>query len=193
MKVSRKKAPKMVESTLKIKKDPYADGGEIERKEELNTAAQQEQLDEHSETGMEKDDTRIHPEEDDFFGDQNDSMLMAEGGAVKEEAALEDAASAVAAIMAKRRMARGGEILSEDALMSDDSDQADLSRNADEDQNLEDQASFDALMKENYSESEGLDELDYDTSRSVGRDIDSDDHDMVSSIRKKMKKSPISR
>jgi hypothetical protein len=95
--------------------------------------------------------------------------------------------------MTKRRYARGGEILSEDSMESDDSDEADMARNAEEDQNLEDQASFNALEKENYSESEGLEELTYDTSKSIGSDIDADEHDMVSSIRRKIKRSPTSR
>jgi hypothetical protein len=141
--------------------------------------------------------------------------MYAEGGLAhemdeqpEEESELEHAASIAGAIMARRaRMAEGGSIGDSDSLFhfprdikshgsmdSDDSDQADLSRNADEDANEEDQASYNSLMKENYSESEGLDDLDYDTDRSVGHDLpDEDSHDMVSQIRKKIKKSPISR
>lgn len=182
------KNPKMVESSLKVNR--YADGGEIEREEELDKQVAAEQRDEHSESGMERDDQHVHPEED----EDEDTILMAEGGSVQDEEDMEEDASMAASIMSKRRMARGGKILSKDALESDDSDQADLSRNADEDQNLEDQASFEALMKENYNESEGLDELDQpDDSNLIGDDIDADEHDMVSSIRKKIKRSPISR
>jgi hypothetical protein len=121
--------------------------------------------------------------------------------------------SLVAAIMSKRRMAmqhsdsdideqmymaRGGEILEDSPDIHshgsmdthEDEDQADLSRNADEDANEEDQASFDALRKENYSETPGLDELDspMDSAQS-GDEEESDsenEHDMISSIRSKM-------
>lgn len=72
----------------------------------------------------------------------------------EDEAELIHGSSVAAAVMAKRRkMARGGEILSEDSMESDDSSQADLSRNAQEDANMEDKASFDALRKENYNTS----------------------------------------
>lgn len=86
--------------------------------------------------------------------------------------------------------AEGGEILSHGSMDSDDSDQADLSRNADEDANEEDQSSFNALRKENYSESEGLRQLDQpDDSNEHGdkREDDREDrHDRVSAIRSKM-------
>jgi hypothetical protein len=132
----------------------------------------------------------------------------------EDEAEEEHHASVAAAIMAKKerqkqlhsdsdddrmvKMALGGELLEDDAdihshgsMDSDDHDQADINRNADEDANEEDQASFDALRKENYSESEGLKDLTY----SPNSDLDSDDeemdshdrHDMVSSIRRKMR------
>jgi hypothetical protein len=120
--------------------------------------------------------------------------MYAEGGEVEDERELEDAASAVASIMARRRLARGGEILSEDDIESDpDADQVDLADNAEESQNQADQLSYDALRKEIYDESSALEDLTYNTDRSVGREIDSDDHDMVSSIRKKIKRSPASR
>ncbi len=78
-------------------------------------------------------------------------------------------------------------IKSRDSIHSDDSNMADLSRNADEDANEEDQLSFNALRKENYSESEGLRQLNNpEDSAEHGDDIDSDKHDMVSAIRSKM-------
>lgn len=94
-------------------------------------------------------------------------------------------------------MALGGEIIEDDndihshgSMESDDSDQADLSRNADEDANEEDQASFNALRKENYSESDGLDELDSPKdSNTKGHELsDEDENDMVDSVRRKMNK-----
>lgn len=82
----------------------------------------------------------------------------------------------------------------------EDVDQADLSRNADEDANEEDQMSFQSLKKENYSESEGLNQLDSpEDSNLHGDDEESEaenDHDesMVDKIRRKMRmKSPMVR
>jgi hypothetical protein len=141
-----------------------------------------------------------------------DMKMMADGGMIdeedespeEEEEEIEHAASIAAEIMARRHRedmyAEGGEIHSHDSIYSDDSDQADLSRNADEDANEEDQLSFNSLRKENYSESEGLMQLDSPMdSNEHGderEDAESDPHeqDMISSIRRKMKsKSPISR
>jgi hypothetical protein len=126
-------------------------------------------------------------------------------------------ASVAAAIMAERKrgqqysdsdedrmvmMAEGGEILSDSdydeihshgSTDSDDSSQVDLSRNADEDANEEDQLSFDALKKENYSESDGLSQLDSPSdSAQHGDDRErskEDEHDesMISAIRRNMK------
>ena len=95
------------------------------------------------------------------------------------------------------RMAEGGEILSgkdQDILShgsydSDDSDQADLSRNHDEDANEEDQMSFDALRKENYNDS-NLDVENPKDSAQMGDSEEEDSenkHDMISAIRSKMK------
>jgi len=86
------------------------------------------------------------------------------------------------------RMAEGG-ILSHDSIYSDDSDQADLSRNHDEDANEEDQLSFNALRKENYNSS-NLDVENPSDSGEMGDSEESDSenrHDMISSIRRKMK------
>ena len=109
--------------------------------------------------------------------------------------------SIASAVMARmKKMAEGGEILrhkdeddikSHDSIYSDDSDTADLSRNADEDANEEDQSSWNALRKENYSESEGLRKLSNPQDSDEHGDeeeMDShDEHDMISSIRRKMK------
>lgn len=108
-----------------------------------------------------------------------DMMKMAKGGQVmnpKLHEAMKGAKSIAEAIRMKKMYADGGMV--------------DLSENADEEPNHEDDLSFNALRKENYSETPGLEELDYDTSRSVGHDLpDEDDHgrDMISMIRKKMK------
>jgi hypothetical protein len=155
---------------------------------------------------------------DEEYDTSRQAHAYAEGGGVQPEPEEEEEHhdSIAAAIMARRdRMmkdedgmsgssdedaamnyARGGEIteerghiLSEGATDSDDSDTADLRRNAEEDQNHEDQLSFHALEKENYSESEGLDDLTYDPKYPEDSEEDSrsDAHDMVDSIRRKMK------
>lgn len=163
---------------------PYAGGGRIS----------------DSEANID-DDMELNPAHDKYSAD--DSMDQPEA---EEEMEHHDSISA--AIMAKRdrmhaaidsgardldeaaRYAEGGEILSHGSMDSDDSDQADLSRNADEDANEEDQASFQALRKENYSESEGLRQLDNPRdSAQMGDDEEDESHDrndMVSSIRSRM-------
>ena len=156
---------------------PYAGGGKIGDSEENEDHAME-----------------LNPAHDKHSPDDSEDQPYSE-----EE--IEHAASIAAAIMAKRRqMARGGEILSEDSMESTDDDQADLSRNAEEDANMEDKASFDALRKENYSESDGLDALDQPhdsnlTGDSEEEDSENDrDRSIVSAIRKKMKsRSPMTR
>lgn len=142
-----------------------------------------------------KDDMEEAPPESEYMADH-----FARGGEVdpEEEMAIDHAASIAAAIMAKRKFARGGAILSEDSMESDDSDMADLSRNAEEDANMEDKASFDALRKENYSESDALEESSHPEDSNLHSpehdEIDVHDRSIVSAIRRKMKsKSPISR
>ncbi len=128
------------------------------------------------------------------------TMDYNEGGEIDDslshEQNMEHEDSIASAIMAKK-YARGGEILedspdihSHGSMDSDDSSQVDLSRNADEDANEEDQASFDALRKENYSESDGLRQLDQpmDSNRhgDMREEDESDPHDKVSRIMSKM-------
>lgn len=88
-----------------------------------------------------------------------------------------------------KKMADGGEaIRSKDSIYSDDSSQADVSRNADEDANMEDQSSFNSLRKENYSDSEGLAQMDSPRGSNLkGDDLESDIHDMVDKIRSKIR------
>jgi len=128
-------------------------------------------------------------------------IMKADGGEIhhemmeqpEEEAKDEHDNSIAAAIMAKKRMASGGAVRSGSHDMDyADGGQVDLSRNADEDPNNEDQMSFEALKKENYSESEGLRELgdqphDSNLMGDEREDDRSDAHDMVDAIRRKMK------
>jgi hypothetical protein len=160
----------------------------------------------------------LNPAHDKHSPDDSEEM--------SDDSVIEHAASIAAAIMAKRdrkamqhsdsdidhemMMAEGGEINEHDdaadihSKHSIDSDshssQVDLSRNADEDANEEDQLSYNALRKENYSETPGLDALDSPmNSAQHGDDEESEsenkhDNKLVSAIRRKMKsKSPISR
>lgn len=90
-------------------------------------------------------------------------------------------ASIADAILAKSRKAK----------MMAEGGQVDLSENAEEMPNNEDDLSFEALKKENYSESEGLDALDSPKdSNEKGRAMeDKHDESIVDAIRRKSKKS----
>lgn len=104
---------------------------------------------------------------------EREVMMAAKGGMA---GALRNAKSVAEAIRIKHKYANGGEV--------------DLSENADESPNVEDQLSYNALRKENYSESPALEELDYDTDKSIGHDLpDEDSHgmDMIDQIRRRMK------
>jgi hypothetical protein len=91
--------------------------------------------------------------------------------------------------------ARGGEIMedaddimSRNSMETTDADQVDLRRNTQEDANMEDKASFDALRKENYSS----DYMDVDQPEDSNEDSDDsemnshDKYDMVDTIRRRM-------
>ena len=169
--------------------------------------------------------TSGNPDHSEPHSDDLDTAMYAEGGDVDEDV-IEHAASVAAAIMAKRHMAkedgmsgstdedaaehyaRGGEIMEDNddhinghgSMDTTEDDTSDLDRNAEEDANEEDQASFDAMRKENYSESEGLRQLDNpEDSAQEGDEREEDEenqHDasIASRIRSKMKKrSPITR
>lgn len=91
----------------------------------------------------------------------------------------------------RKKLSSGG-ILSKDSIDSDsDTDQADVSRNADEDANMEDQSSYNSLRKENYSDSAGLRQIQSASKMDSGQHGDQrerdeeDEHDMVSKIRAK--------
>lgn len=158
-------------------KPKMAEGGSINHAVSMDKAEEDMQQEPQ---GLQEDDDQMKPSDEEIMS--NKMPMLAEGGLLDEESEIEHAASIAAAIMAKRkRMAEGGMV--------------DLAQNAEEEPNNEDQMSFEALKKENYSESDGLDQLDQpEDSNLHGDDIDSDKHDMVSAIRKKMKmRSPISR
>ncbi len=184
-----------------------AKGGMIN--EEISMHEAEEDHEQHP-AGLESDNDEMKPRDAEIMSDH--MQLLAEGGMAEQEMDHED--SLAAAIMAKKErqsrldsdsdedrmvmMALGGEILEEGGDIHshgstdthESADQADLSRNADEDANEEDQLSFDALRKENYSESAGLNQLDQPSDSNEHGDprerSQEDEHDMVSSIRRKM-------
>lgn len=175
---------------LKMKR--MAEGGMIN--EEVPFSEAEEDHEQHP-AGLESDNDQERPPEDEYMAGH-----FAEGGEVdaEEEEAIDHAASIAAAIMSKRRkMARGGEILSEDSMeASPEADQADLNRNAEEDANMEDKSSFDAIRKENYDEEDALNQADNPDDAAMNGHEEEDDHDrsLVGQIRSKMKKrSPITR
>lgn len=191
---------------LKMKR--MASGGMINDSVPMNKAEEDEV--EHP-ARLEEDNDEMRPNESEYMANHfasggsvesgSPDMNYAEGGMAEQDMDHED--SIAAAIMAKKdrkklamsdsdmdemvRLYDGGEVNGADSIYSDDSDQADLSRNAEEDANMEDQSSFDALRKENYNEFEGLAQLDSpkDSNRH-GHLLDSDDHDMIDHIRSKM-------
>ena len=123
------------------------------------------------------DDMELNPAHDKHTMDDSEDQP-------EDEEEIEHADSVAAAIMSKRKkMAEGGEV--------------DLSINADEEPNHEDEMSFQALKKENYSETAGLDDLGDQPhdSNLTGDDEEHDSenaHDMVSKIRAKMQKRQFS-
>lgn len=154
-----------------------ADGGEIGRSpdDSENQGDMHGDTDEYDDSGKEDSiaaaimarRARLHAEIDSGAHDMDHAVSMAEGGRVPSD-----------------------EISSHPSIYSDDSDQADLSRNADEDANEEDQLSFNALTKENYSESDGLRRLDQPRDSNLKGDSEESDsenkRDRVSAIRSKM-------
>lgn len=149
--------PDMAEPHNEDQTAAYADGGEVEEEHHASITA----------AIMARRD-RLHAEIDSGAHDLDEAVRMAEGGEIMEEA---------------------GDILSHGSMDSDDSDQADLSRNHDEDANEEDQASWNALRKENYNDS-NLDVENPRDSAQMGDEEEADSenkHDMISSIRSKMR------
>lgn len=113
--------------------------------------------------------------------DSREMQMLAEGG--KASLFGNDMSSKIRDRMARKRFADGGQV--------------DLSRNADEDLNNEDQMSFEVARKENYSESAGLDQLDQpEDSNLHGHDLsDEDEHErsMIDEIRATLKKRGMAR
>jgi len=196
-------------------KKPYAKGGMIESSDEH--PHENKYMDDIEDLTPSHDEGDMYAEEHDEEGQNRQGpavpdmehphnkyqrKLYAQGGEVdihhdmmeqpEDEEQEEHQNSIAAAVMA--RMKRKQESMSGDPgypVKMAEGGEVDLSRNADEDPNIEDDLSFEALKKENYSESEGLDELDRPEDEQMHNDPredhESDKHDMVESIRRKMK------
>lgn len=164
-----------------------AEGGMINGK--LSMSRAEEDGAEHP-AGLEEDNDQMRPSMNDYMSDHE--QMLAKGGMLLDEMQEEHESSIAAAIMAKRRQAHPMQDHDEDMeKMYAEGGMVDLSINADEEPNNEDQMSFQALKKENYSESEGLRQLnqpkDSNEDGDDREDQRSDRHDMVGAIRKKMR------
>lgn len=171
----------------------YAEGGRINNEVSFHDSEEDE---DPNESPIRE--SYMSPSEKEFMSKERMAPMLAEGGHIEEheDNYADDGHhdSIAAAIMARRerlhaeidsgahdmdsavRMAEGGEV--------------DLSINADEEPNHEDQMSFEALKKENYSETPGLEELDQPHDSNLMGDEREDEsenkEDRVSSIRSKM-------
>lgn len=151
----------------------------------------------HSEHSLQFDDVTEDEHQYNNTAEDMDGSPLDSNSQPRDEAAEMHHASVAAAVMAKMdrekednmsgmpgypvNMARGGEILSEDSMETSDDTRSDLSRNHDEDANMEDKSSFDALRKENYNDS-NLDIDQPEDSGEHGRKIMSDLHDNIDDI-----------
>lgn len=151
----------------KNKRKKMAEGGEAQKKD-VNSGAQQ--------IPQNPDKSTVpHPEAADqlrkVFGFDN----KAHGGEISHDEM--DHAQSISEIIMRRRqkMAQGGEV--------------DLADNAEESGNVADELNMDALGKENYSESAGLDALDepMDSNEHGDELEDENDHSLSGQIRKKMR------
>lgn len=146
------------------KKKMMADGGEVESAYRQSIEAgkfKQSEMDAMDEAKRRAD---INA------GKYKESM-MADGGMVQDK-------SVADAVMRRRK-----------AKMMADGGIVDLEENAKEGKNLLDDLNYEALKKENYSEQSALDDLDQPEDSNL-HDVelsDADEHDMVESIRRKMK------
>lgn len=183
-KAQHKKAANAFREAVKGRK--LAKGGLINDEVSMHDAEEDEAI--HP-MGLESDDDQMAPHEEEFMSSKMPAYAEGGRIEPMDEEEMEHYDSMAAAIMAKRdrqaamsdseddsqehaelpkedhqedmpEFAKGGPIKSHPSIYSDDSSEVDLSRNADEDANEEDQLSFNALRKENYDESDALNKLD---------------------------------
>lgn len=120
--------------------------------------------------GMEMD--MLHQENQEDSYSKDGIVRYAEGGELSDSDKL-DRISAI-----RRRM----------KMMAEGGDVADLDHNSDEDLNLEDQLSFEAARKHTYYDNDQMEDQPEDSNEHGRKLSDEDEHDMVSMIRRKMKK-----
>jgi len=150
------------------------DEEEMEHHDSIAAAimAKRDRLHAHIDSGAMDEDHAAEDEDSSFPSEDHpalDQDMYALGGEINED---------------------GSEILSKDSIYPSKSSQADLSRNHDEDANMEDQTSFNALRKENYNSS-NLDKDQPEDSNMKGDEREaarSDKHDMIAKIRAKRSK-----
>lgn len=165
--VQRKNKPKKMAAG-----GPVADEEAMESPEHEASESPEAEKAEHSEVSIDS----LTPEEIAMIHEHraHEAMESPEEEAAEhteDEMEEDEHPSVASAIMAKRKkMANGGMV--------------DLNKNSEEDLNNEDQMSFKAGLKEQYD----LDQLDPQPmdSNEHGDEIDSDKHDMISMIRKKI-------
>jgi len=150
------------------------DEEEMEHHDSIAAAimAKRDRLHAHIDSGAMDEDHAAEDEDSSFPSEDHpalDQDMYALGGEINED---------------------GDSILSKDSIYPSRSSQADLSRNHDEDANMEDQTSFNALRKENYNSS-NLDKDQPEDSNMKGDEREaarSDKHDMIAKIRAKRSK-----
>lgn len=151
-------------SALHMKK--MAEGGSINGEISIDTA--DEDGAEHP-AGLESSDSSIRPVQSEYMA--NHMKALAEGGML-DEIEEDHHASVAAAIMAKRkRMAEGGQV--------------DIAHNNSEEPNAY-YAANEAVLKENMN-SEMAKMSQPEDSNEIGHDIDSDKHDRIAEMRRRMK------
>lgn len=160
-----------------LKMKMMAEGGMINKAVSMKDA---EEDNEQHPAGLESDNDQMKPSDDEIMSDKMGGMY-AEGGEVDdmmqphEEEAIEHAASIAAAIMAKKKMmAEGGQV--------------DLNENSMEQPNAYYPRNEDEVLKENYDD-DMKDMHQPEDSNEHGDEIESDKHDMISMIRRRMKMS----
>jgi len=119
-------------------------------------------------------------------------IFKAEGGEIgDDEMEMDHHSSITAAIMAKRKQMHdlidSGSLDEDDAAMYAEGGEVDMSSHSNQLEDEYDEDNQDAIKKENYGDQSFLHKSQPADSNEHGDDLDSDKHDMVTSIRNKMK------
>lgn len=199
MKISKVKHPKLAKGAIKARLRSEI---EDEAMQAENHMSLQQVMDKRMAKGGEIAEQNMEVKPDKGFGKiiilgkDEDKKKMAEGGSIEremdmqpeEEAEEERESSIVAAIMAKRRKEQENSDSDIDMMLAEGG-QVDIDENNDEESNQFDELS-EAALKENYDEDfESMSQPNDSNLIGDEREKDeSDKHDMVSQIRRKMKK-----